>query len=392
MKICHVITRLIIGGAQENTLLTCAGLHEKGHQVCLVTGADTGPEGSLLEEARAGGYEVRVVPTLRRAVRPFRDRRAGRDLSRLFAELRPDIVHTHSSKAGILGRLAARRAGVPIVVHTIHGMSFNRTQPVLSRTLYRQADRYCARHTDRIITVADAMTTQAVAAGLGPAHRFITIYSGMRTEWYDPGRYDRREVRKRWGVADDEVVVGTVARLFRHKGYEQLIPALARAAVHPATRLRFVWIGDGPQRSHYERQLEALGIRSRVIFTGLVAPSEVAELLSGIDILTHASQWEGLPRAVVQAALMEKPAIGFDVDGTPEVILPGQTGLLVRLNDVDALARAIIALAADPARRHALGRSGRQLCRERFDHRVMVERIEAVYRDLLAADGCGNRA
>lgn len=381
MRICHVITRLIVGGAQENTLLTCAGLHERGHAVRLVTGPEAGPEGSLLDEARAGGYEVVVLDSLRRAVRPLTDRRARRELRAMFADYRPDLVHTHSSKAGIVGRLAARDASVPRIVHTIHGMSFNRTQSAVTRWLFRGAERSCGRFTDRIITVADAMTDQAVAAKLAPAERVVTVYSGMRTDWYDPARYDRSAIRAEWSVREDEVVIGTAARLFRNKGYEQLIPAMSKV-IDGNKKLRFVWLGDGAQRADYERQLEARGLRERVTLTGLVAPQRVAELLAGVDILVHPSQWEGLPRVAVQAALMERPVISFDIDGTPEVVIPGETGLLVPLNDVAGLADAMLALAADPTRRSEMGRAGRKHCLERFDHRVMVDRIEKVYEDL----------
>ena len=382
MKVCHVITRLIVGGAQENTLLTCAGLQGRGHRVTLITGPDAGWEGSLLPEAQASSYEVVVLPSLIRAVRPRQDWRARRELARQFERLRPDVVHTHSSKAGILGRLAAQDARVPIIVHTIHGMSFNRTQRWPARALYRWLERYCARFTDRLISVADAMTTQAVAAGIADPAKFTTIYSGMRTDWFSPQQCDRRAVRQGWGFGDDEVVVGTIARLFRNKGYEQLIPAMAQAA-RACPELRFVWVGDGAQKPDYERQLHRLGLRSRVHLTGLILPSQVAPTLAGIDILVHASQWEGLPRAAVQALLMERPVISFDIDGAPEVVVPGRTGLLVLLNDTHALAEAIVSLTRDPDRRRAFGRAGRELCLARFDHNLMVEAIERLYQELL---------
>jgi len=386
MNICHVITRLIIGGAQENTLLTCEGLHQRGHRVTLLTGPDVGPEGSLIETARSGGYDVRVVASMHRAIQPFADIAAYRKMRRLFLDVRPDVVHTHSSKAGVLARWAARRAGVPIIVHTIHGMSFNRTQSAATRRLYRAAERRCARFTDALVSVADAMTRQSVEAGIAPADRFVTIYSGMKTEWYDPDRYDRAAVRREWGFGDECVVVGSVARLFRNKGYEQLIPAIAEAAGRLGG-LRFVWVGDGAQRADYERQLERLGIRPRVHLAGLVAPAEVARMIAGMDLLAHASQWEGLPRAAVQALLMAKPVISFDIDGAPEVVLPGETGMLVPLNDIDGLADAIVCLAGDAEMRDRLGQAGRRRCLDLFDRERMVEAIESLYKKLAERRG-----
>lgn len=381
MNICHVITRMIIGGAQENTHLSCAGLHDHGHHVTLVTGPESGPEGSLLETARAGGYDVHVVPSLRRAVRPMLDRQARRELTAVFRELRPQVVHTHSSKAGVIGRLAARDAGVPLIVHTIHGMSFNRTQPWATRALYRLLERYCARFTDHIVTVADGLRDQAVIAGLAEPEKFTTVYSGMRTDWFTPDQAKRAATRQGWGVEDTDVVVGTVARLFRNKGYEQLIPAMAEAA-RQNPRLRFVWVGDGVQRAEYEAQLERLSMRSRVHLTGLISPSAVPQVLGGIDLLVHASQWEGLPRAAVQSLLMERPVVSFDIDGAPEVVLPGQTGLLVKLNDTAGLTAAMLRLAGAPDERKRMGQAGRELCLARFDYRRMVDELEALYERL----------
>jgi glycosyltransferase involved in cell wall biosynthesis len=322
-----------------------------------------------------------VVPSLHRAIRPVADVKAWRDLASIMSKIGPDIVHTHSSKAGILGRLAARSAEVAKVVHTIHGMSFNRTQPRVVRMVYCWAERYCGRFTDRIISVADAMTEQAVAARLAPADRFVTVYSGMRTEWYSPKDYDGDAVRRGWGFGDNAIVVCTVARLFRNKGYEQLIPAMV-GALEREPRLRFVWVGDGAQRRDYESQLERLGIRSYVHLTGLLEPAQVPEILSGADMLVHTSQWEGLPRTAVQALLMECPVISFDIDGAPEVVLPDQTGMLVGLNDIEGLTEAILSLASDAELRRRMGKAGRELCRQRFDHEVMVDGIERIYGEL----------
>jgi glycosyltransferase involved in cell wall biosynthesis len=378
MHICHVITRLIIGGAQENTTLTCEGLHQRGYRVTLISGPTRGPEGSLVERARRGGYEFIELRELIRAVNPWMDLRARRYLAMEFERLRPDIVHTHSSKAGILGRLAAHDARVPHIMHTVHGMSFNRTQPWLVRHAYAWAERVAARRSDAIVTVADAMIAQSVAAGICPREKLRTIYSGMEIDQFTPSVQARAAVRQQWGVTDDEIVVGTVARLFRKKGYEQLIPIMAQA-VQREPRLRFVWIGDGAQRSEYEAQLAHLGLRERTILVGLIPPTEVPRVLAGCDILAHTSQWEGLPRAVVQALLMQVPAVAFDIDGTPEVVLDGQTGRLVPLNDLSLFTAALCELARDADLRHRLGQAGRAHCLERFDWRRMVNQLEALY-------------
>ncbi len=382
LNICHVITRLIVGGAQENTVLTCRGLHARGHKVTLIAGPETGPEGSLWDHARSVGCGVRTVDSLRRAVRPFEDRNAWCELVDFLRGVQPDIVHTHSSKAGVIGRSAAVAAGVPVVVHTIHGMSFNRTQSWWVRLLYRALERHAAKQTHKFITVADAMIEQAVAARIAPRDRFVTIRSGLEVERFAPSKESRRRSRAEWGVKEDEVVVGTIARLFANKGYEEIIAAMPEAVAR-ASRVRFVWVGDGANRELYERRLEELGLRDRVTLAGLVPPQRVGSVIAGFDILLHASRWEGLPRAVVQGLLTEVPAISFDNDGAPEVVQPDRTGILVRSGDVSGLSEAIVALAGDPQRRRRLGACGREHCIHDFDWRLMVEQIEALYMQLM---------
>jgi glycosyltransferase involved in cell wall biosynthesis len=249
------------------------------------------------------------------------------------------------------------------------------------RRLYRFLERRAGRMTDAIVTVADAMIEQAVTAGICARSKLRTIYSGMEVERFTPTRYDRKAVRQAWGFADQDVVVGTVARLFPRKGYEQLLPIMARAAARDA-RLRFVWVGDGAQRGEYESRLGELGLRDKTVLTGLMPPEHVPELIAGFDLLAHSSQWEGLPRAVVQALLMRVPAVAFAIDGTPEVLQDGRTGRLAALNDVESFADALCELATDAEARERMGAAGREFCLERFDRRVMVRKLDELYETL----------
>ncbi len=378
MKIAHVITRLIIGGAQENTLLTCAGLMRRGHDVTLIAGPETGPEGSLWERAEASCNQFIKLDSMRRQVRPMIDWKCAGELRSIFRREGFDIVHTHSSKAGIVARYAAHKANVPHVVHTIHGMSFNRTQSGLKRSLFAVLERRAARWTDAFVCVADAMTDQAVDAGIADRSRFTTIRSGIETERFQPNLATRAEVRAAWGIADDCVVVGTVARLFENKGYEHILDAMP-AIVQACPKARFAWIGDGANRSQYETRLAQLGLHDRVVFTGLVPPDEVPRLMNGMDVLVHASQWEGLPRVLVQAALMEVPSVSFDNDGAPEAIEDGKTGWLVPLGDTDALADRVVELCKDVNARGAMGRAARAHCSTRFAVEKMVSDIANLY-------------
>ncbi|MGB0715203.1 MAG: glycosyltransferase family 4 protein [Phycisphaerae bacterium] len=378
MKICHIITRMIIGGAQENTYLTCRGLAERGHEVLLLSGPETGPEGSLWPVLESSPFDTKPVDNLRRSIHPMRDWRALRDLTTMIRDFAPDVVHTHSSKAGILGRYAAARAKVPAIIHTIHGMSFNRTQTWWRRKVYESLERSAARKTHGMICVADAMTEQALAANVGHPSMYTTIRSGMEVDTFFADETQYEAVRSSWGVQPGTVTIGTIARLFRNKGYEELLKAMP-LIVDRLPDVRFVWIGDGAQRAEYTSQLERLGLLDKVHFTGLVRPDQIPGLLRGMDVLVHASRWEGLPRAVVQALLSEVPAVSFDNDGAREVITHGETGFLAPFGDCDALAQAVLDLAADEAVRSRMGKLGRERCLIPFDWRTMTTEIEKVY-------------
>jgi len=383
MKIIHVITRLIIGGAQENTLLSVKGLVDRGHDVTLVSGEASGPEGDLFDQARAWDVPVVIIPQLVRNLHPPFDLRAALNLYRLFCHQKPDVVHTHSSKAGILGRVAARLARVPVVIHTIHGTSFGVHEPPWRNALFRAAERVCARWTHRIVTVADAMTTDSLSARTDLAPKFTTIYSGMNVGPFLECLPLRRDARRCFGFEDNHVVVGKIARLFEFKGHDDVLRAGAIAA-RKVPNLRFLFVGDGLLRQSLEDLARDLGIRDRVVFAGLLPPDRIPEAVSAMDLLVHASLREGLARAIPQALLAGRPAVAYELDGTPEVVLPGKTGILVKPRDVPSLADAIVTLALDPERRRAMGEEGRALCRDRFPAEVMVRRLESLYAEHLA--------
>jgi len=226
VRIVHVITRLIVGGAQENTLISCEGQHARGHEVTLITGPAIGPEGSLMERAAAGGYRVEVVEQMRRAILPGKDYSTYRWLVKRLREIGPDVVHPHSSKAGIIGRYAAAKAGVPAIVHTIHGLAFTASTSAVVNSFYKFLERRAAPKTDRIVTVADAMKEQSLGAGIGRPEQYVTVYSGMETGPFLNPPVAREEVRRQLGLRDDDVVVGTIARLFHMKGHDDLLESV----------------------------------------------------------------------------------------------------------------------------------------------------------------------
>ncbi len=383
MRIVHVITRMIVGGAQENTLLCCRDLQTiYGDEVTLVTGPALGPEGDLLEQHPEFDVPVKLLLSLQRAIHPWRDIVAYRALLRTLGELKPDIVHTHSAKGGFLGRLAAHRLGIP-VVHTVHGAPFHDYQPNAARFFFTQCERWAARRCDRLICVADAMTDLLVKAHVTSRERCVTIYSGMEVEPFLEANRQREATRKSLGFEPHHVVVGKIARLFHLKGHADLVEA-AEGVARACPQVRFLLVGDGVLRRDIERQIARRGLEEHFVLTGLVPPSRIPELIGAMDVLVHVSLREGLARALPQALMAEKPVVSYAIDGAPEVVVPEETGLLVEPRDVRQLEQALIRVATDAEARQRWGREGRRRCVERFRHERMTEQIRNLYQDVLA--------
>jgi glycosyltransferase involved in cell wall biosynthesis len=386
MRIVHVITRLILGGAQENTLLTVEGLHHRfGDDVTLITGPAEGPEGDLFDRAERQGLKVELMPELVRAIRPGTDWKAYRSLRDAFRRLRPEVVHTHSSKAGIVGRAAAWDERVPLVVHTIHGLPFGPSEKPWRNRLYVGLERWAAKRCHAIVSVCDSMTEQAIAAGVGTPEQFETVYSGMEVgPFLNPPR-SREEVREELGLGPDEVAFATVARLFERKGHVDILE-IAPEALRQDPKIRFVWIGSGILRDRLEAEADRLGVRHAIRFTGLVPPSTIPELLNSCDAVLHPSYREGLARVLPQGLIVGRPAISYDVDGAREVVLP-ETGILVPFLDRPKLLDAVLALAGNADRRRALGQEGRRRFADQFRHETMVDRLRSLYERRLSGLG-----
>ncbi len=383
MRICHVITRMILGGAMENTLLTCEGLDARGHDVTLITGPALGPEGELLSRARQAGYRLIVLDEMRREIHPLRDRKTARRLEKLFTELRPEIMHSHASKAGILARKAAGKFQGIRVVHTIHGLPYHPYQSAWLNRLYISLEKRAAKRSDALISVADAMTAQALAAGVGKAEQYTTIYSGMVVDRFTRKPPLSRDWRESLRIPPGGTVVMQVSRIAPLKGHDFLLDAATRIADPGVV---FCFVGDGPWRSRIEAEISRRQLTDRFRLTGLVDPEQIPALLHAADIVAHCSLREGLARAIPQALLAGKPVISFDVDGAGEVV-DHDTGILLPPKDIDGLVAAIETLAEHPQLRDRLGQAGRQRCSEMFDHNHMVDRIEQLYRELPGSTG-----
>lgn len=382
MHVVHYITRLIIGGAQENTLLTVEDQHSLfGDRVTLITGPGLGPEGSLEPRARLGGFDLRILESSQRAIHPWHDWKTYQKLVKLLREIQPDLLHTHSSKAGIIGRAAAGRLRLPCV-HTIHGAAFHYGQSWLAHRLYQSLERWAARYTDRFISVCDAMTEQYVSAGVAPREKFVTIYSGFDVDPFISPPRPATEIRQELGLSSDQIVIGKVGRLFPLKGHEYVIRA-AKSVVEKCPNVRFLFVGDGILRSQFESELTALGLREYFVFAGLVPPSRIPELINAMDIVVHTSVWEGLARVLPQGLIAGKPVVSYDIDGAKEVVIGGETGFLLPPQSIEELSAALCELVNDASLRQRLGSNGRNRFREQFRHQYMTQRIREVYADVI---------
>jgi len=389
LKIVHVITRLILGGAQENTLITCKLLAERGHDVTLVTGPALGPEGELFNQTKGQKYETIVIDEMRRAIEPIKDFISYRKLKKLLRRLQPDIVHTHSAKAGILGRYAgaALKDGWvlnrPAVVHGIHGLAFHPYQSPWLNRLYIAAEKAAAKRTDYFVSVADAMTDQSKAAGIGVDKPYVTAYSAIdEDQFLTPIAVETKtQFRCQYDIPEDAVVLVTIARLFMLKGHDYIIES-AKELAQRFDNVIWLFVGDGNLMDQYRQQVRDLGLAGRFRFTGLVPPDRVPLTIQASDVLVHCSLREGLARTLPQAMLCGRPAISFDVDGAREVVNEN-TGRLVPPKDVPQLIEACAELIADRALREQLGQTGRESVTQKFAPDTMVDAIEHVYRTLM---------
>lgn len=384
MFVSHVITRLIVGGAQENTISTVLGLHDiSDTHVELISGPTDAslPEGSLDSKLSSIPDQFYIEPHLVRPLSLFKDIRAYRALKMHFLNKRPDIVHTHSGKAGILGRLAAKSAGVKCIVHSIHGPSFGPYQGALSNAMFLNAERLAGRVTDHFIGVADAMCRLYQDVGIGHAENYSTIYSGFDLKAFLSSK-PNASLRAEYGIKESDFVIGKIARLFDLKGHNELFAVLPEL-VQKIPHLKILLVGGGPHKNLFINQLNQMGLRDRVVFTGLVRPEEVPKWVGIMDVLTHLSQREGLPRALPQALAAGKPVVALDLDGAPEVCISNRTGFLIQPGDREELIKSFMMLANEPELRMRLGQQGKRMVEQRFTVQTMVKSIHSLYRELL---------
>ncbi len=378
VKILHIITRLIVGGAQENTMFSVEGLIADGWETDLLSGPTYGPEGEIVGKIKSKGIPLYIEPSLHRNLNPVNDIKAFFRLIRFIKKGKYGIVHTHSSKAGILGRWAAFFAGVPVIVHTIHGLPFHEYQGAFANLLYIFSERITAPITTQTVSVSSNIIEKCLKKKIGKRKNYSVIRSGLNVEDFLRAVGEGPAVREKLGIAKDRMVIGILARLFHLKGHDYIIDAAPEiVAAHP--EVVFLFIGDGILRSTFEEKIKKLGLEEHFVFAGLISPGDVARYIDACDLIVHPSLREGLPRVVPQSFILEKPVIAFDVDGTSEVVIPGKTGLLVAPKDTKDLKNKVIYGINNFKAMKNMAINGKNLVLECFTIGKMVEDIEKLY-------------
>ena len=378
VRVLHIITRLIVGGAQENTIYTAELLDHDRFMVDVLTGKQTGSEGSLIGDAEKRGINLLFDAHLVREISPWKDLLAFLKMVRLMKAKRYDVVHTHSSKAGILGRLAAKVTGVPAIVHTVHGWGFHGYQPRITRSCYVLVEKFCARITGRLIAVAEKDIAKGVVEGIGSRANYSLIRSGIDLARFSTRAGSRAQTRKELGLSDDARVIGTVTRLSPQKAPQVFIDAAA--IIHKACPdVFFVIVGDGPFRKTLEEKARKAGIAHRVVFTGI--RRDVNRLMHAFDLFMLTSLWEGLPRVIPQAMASGIPVIASRVDGNAEIIKDRENGILVEPGSAREFAHQAIDLINNKADACKLRNNALEGIDEYSVH-TMVKQIDGLYREM----------
>jgi glycosyltransferase involved in cell wall biosynthesis len=380
IRVLHAITRLIVGGAQENTIYTAAMLDNSKFKVDVLSGLQTGSEGSLIEEANEKRINLLFIDELVREISPVND---GITLFKLYNTMRNnhyDIVHTHSSKAGILGRWAARLAGVPVIIHTIHGWSFHEYLPSFQKNIYIFLEKITARFTDVLVVVSESDFNIGINEGIGRKSQYRLIRSAIPRIKFNHMEKENNTIRKKLQIPDHVVVIGNVGRLSDQKNPLEWIH-IAHRLSKEMENVIFLLVGDGPLRLDIEEEIKKLQLSEKVILTGLTR--DVQSYLSIMDVFLITSLWEGLPRTVLQAMAMGIPVVAYKSGGIPEVVNDGISGYLCNPGDIDEMTKKTILLLKNPIMREEMGRKGRSMISNEFDLQVMIKQVSQLYFDLL---------
>ncbi|MBL7087028.1 MAG: glycosyltransferase family 4 protein [Candidatus Cloacimonetes bacterium] len=380
IEVLHTITRLIIGGAQENTILTAQLLDNNKYDVEVVSGTQLGAEGSLFEEAKKRNVEVVKFSNLVREISPVKDLIHLFEMIFFLKKKKYHIIHTHSSKAGIIHRIAAKIAKVPIIIHTVHGWSFNDELSSFSKKFYILLEKICSTFTDKIITVTDYDIKKGLTENIGKSKQYTTIHSSIEIERYKTPSKSKLKIIKELGINENNIIVGTVSRMSAQKAPIDFMKA-AKIICQKYPNTQFLFVGDGELRNEVENYIIQNGLVGKVILSGL--RHDVPNMLHVMDIFILSSLWEGLPRVFSQAMAAKLPIVATKVNGAPEAIEEGENGFLVSPGKPQEMADKIEILLENDKLRKKMGEKGYRIVDPAFNVVNMVKNIEVVYEECL---------
>ncbi len=377
LNVLHAITKLELGGAQENTLYTLQNLNRERYNLFLAAN----DEGILIKKARElKDAKAFFISELIRPLNPLKDLIALIKLVHFCKREKIDIIHTHSSKAGILGRWAARLARVPIITHTIHGWGFYPKQNLLKKKLFILLEKITAKITDRLVAVSRANIETGIENRIGRKEKYTLIRSGIKPSRFQNMEVDIGEKRKGLSLEEDTKVVAMIAPLKPQKAPLDFVK-VANQVIKKKPKTQFLLIGDGELRPEIEELIKELNLEKKVILTGW--RRDIPQILRIADILVLTSRWEGLPRVFPEAMASELPIVATKVDGAPEAIEEGINGFLVSVGEIRGMAEKIITLLDNPEMAKEMGRRGKERAFPEFDIDLMVKKIDDLYQELI---------
>lgn len=381
VPVLQIITRLIVGGAQETVMYTAALLDKEKYHVEVISGPQTGSEGSLIEETRTLGVSLKIFPRLLREISPLNDAIV---LWQLYRHIRKNhfiIVHTNSSKAGILGRIAAKLAHTPIIIHTVHGWSFHDHMSGWLKYIYVSLERLCANLTDTMIVVTKQDIQKGLNHHIGMSAQYCLIRSAISLHEFSVKKFNRQHIRSELGIPTDALVLGNVGRFSPQKNpLDWVLVAGLVSKILP--ECYFLLVGDGPLKTDVIKAIEREGISDRVILTGL--RRDAARMMTAMDVFLLTSLWEGLPRVLPQAMSMGLPVVSYQIDGIQEIINPAVNGFMYPPGDIVSTANTCVELLSDPQKRKIIGENGKAFAANEFNIDTMIEKISSLYQHHLS--------
>jgi glycosyltransferase involved in cell wall biosynthesis len=386
-KVFRIITRLSVGGSSIHTILLTAHLNKETFHSLLLKGSEGKDEGDLQDLLDRKQVDPVVLPQLKREISPKNDLMTFWKLYRWMCREKPDIVHTHSAKAGTLGRLAAKLAGVPVIIHTFHGHLFRGYFGSLKTRLVILTERLLSLISSKIIAVTQSQKEELFRYKIAPWGKLVSIPLGLELDFLQKVEADKGKLRTELGLAANCPLIGSIARLVPVKGHSYLLRA-AKKVIAAVPESRFLIVGDGMLRGELENQARSLGIEDNVIFCGF--RRDLSKIYADLDVVVLTSLNEGLPVAVIEAMASQKPVVAYDVGGVKDLIESGVNGISLPFGEIDKLSESIVYLLRNPEERERLGHKGRHKVYPRLHYSRLVQDIEKLYSQLMA-NGCPNR-